>query len=73
VAFLIDAGILIEAERGRLYLGPQDVRRPEETSFLSITTAGELLHGVDRATQPKVREFTRIPGLVVENWGLPAR
>jgi len=138
MAILIDASILIEAERGRLDLEPHVALRPEEASFLSVITASELLHGVCRATQPEVRarrsafvegilerfpllsvdlatarahaqlwaelmaqgtligphdlwlaatciahgltmitanvrEFTRVPGLVVENWGLPAR
>jgi tRNA(fMet)-specific endonuclease VapC len=136
VAVLIDASILIEAERGRLDLEHHVARRPEETSFLSVITASELLHGVHRANQPEVRarrsafvegilerfpllvvdlaaaraharlwaefmsqgtligphdlwlaatciahgltmvtanvrEFTRVPGLMVENWGLP--
>ena len=136
MAVLIDASILIEVERGRLDLEHHVARRPEETSFLSLITASELLHGVHRATRPEVRarrsafvegilerfpllavdlatarahariwaefmsrgtligphdlwlaatciahgltmvtanvrEFTRVPGLVVENWGLP--
>jgi predicted nucleic acid-binding protein len=55
VGVLIDASILIEAERGRLQLEPHVARHPDEESFLSVITASELLHGVYRATQPGVR------------------
>ena len=56
MAVLIDASILIEAERGRLALEPHVLRHPDaEESFLSVITASELLHGVRRATQPDVR------------------
>ena len=55
MAVLIDASILIEAERGRLRLEPHVARHPNEESFLSVITASELLHGVHRATQPDVR------------------
>ncbi len=52
---LIDASILIEAERGRLDLGPHVARRGDEDAFLSVVTASELLHGVHRATDPDIR------------------
>jgi predicted nucleic acid-binding protein len=55
MAVLIDASILIEAERGRLDLEPHVARRGDEEAFLSVVTAGELLHGVHRATLPDVR------------------
>ena len=55
MAVLIDASILIEAERGRLDLEPHVARRPDDESFLSVITASELLHGVHRATQPQQR------------------
>ena len=55
MAVLIDASILIEAERGRLDLEPHVTRHGEEEAFLSVVTASELLHGVHRATQPDVR------------------
>jgi tRNA(fMet)-specific endonuclease VapC len=55
MAVLIDASILIEAERGRLSLEPHVARHGEEEAFLSVVTASELLHGVHRATQPDVR------------------
>lgn len=52
---LIDASILIEAERGRLTLASHVARRSEEESFLSVVTASELLHGVHRAATPARR------------------
>ena len=55
MAVLIDASILIEAERGRLDLEPHVKRHCEEEAFLFVVTAGELLHGVHRATAPDVR------------------
>jgi len=55
VAVLIDASILIEAERGRLDLEPHVARHRDEESFLSVITASELLHGVHRATRADVR------------------
>ena len=55
MAVLIDASILIEAERGRLELGPHVARHADEESFLSVITASELLHGVHRAARPDVR------------------
>jgi predicted nucleic acid-binding protein len=55
MAVLIDASILIEAERGRLELESHVAQRQEEEFFLSVITASELLHGVYRAVQPEVR------------------
>jgi len=55
VAVLIDASILIEAERGRLDLEPHVARRADDESFLSVITASELLHGVHRAVRPDQR------------------
>lgn len=55
MAVLIDASILIEAERGRLELEPHVARHADEESFISVITASELLHGVYRATKPGVR------------------
>ena len=55
MGILIDAGILAEAERGRLDKEPHVARRAEEESFLSVITASELLHGVQRAVKPQRR------------------
>jgi len=52
---LIDASILIEAERGRLDLEPHVARHGEDEAFLSVITASELLHGVHRATDSDIR------------------
>jgi tRNA(fMet)-specific endonuclease VapC len=52
---LIDASILIEAERGRLDIGRHVARHGEDEAFLSVITASELLHGVHRATDPDIR------------------
>lgn len=52
---LIDASILIEAERGRLSLEGLVAKRPDDDSFLSVITASELLHGVHRAVDPQRR------------------
>jgi tRNA(fMet)-specific endonuclease VapC len=55
MAVLIDASILIEAERGRLDLEPHVERRHDEESFVSVITASELLQGVHRSTSANVR------------------
>lgn len=55
MAVLIDASVLIEAERGHLNLEPHVARRADEESFLSVITASELLHGVHRAVRPDQR------------------
>src|SRR5262245_8586193 len=55
MAVLIDASIVIEAERGHLALESHVAQRPEEEFFLSVITASELLHGVHRAVQPEVQ------------------
>ena len=39
MAVLIDASILIEAERGRLHLEPHVARHGEDEAFLSVVTA----------------------------------
>ena len=52
MAVLIDASILIEAERGRLHLEPHVARHGEDEAFLSVVTASELLHGVHAPPGP---------------------
>lgn len=63
---LIDASILIEAERGRLNLEPHVARRSDEESFLSVITASELLHGVHRAqtSQQRARRSAFVEGIL---------
>ncbi len=55
MAVLIDASILIEAERGTLHLQPHVARHQDEECFISVITASELLHGAHRALQPEAR------------------
>ena len=52
---LIDTNVLIEYERGRLYLEPHLAERGQEEFFLSVVSASELLHGVHRAANPQTR------------------
>ena len=54
MAVLIDASILIEAERGRLQLESHVARRQDDEAFLSVITASELLHGVHRALERRL-------------------
>jgi tRNA(fMet)-specific endonuclease VapC len=51
---LIDASVLIAYERGGLDVGEALGGRSDEF-FLSVITASEMLHGVHRATEPRVR------------------
>ncbi len=52
---LIDASILIEAERARLDLAAHVYGREGDEFFLSVVTVSELLHGVHRARAPQQR------------------
>ena len=49
MAALIDASVLIAAERGQLNLDDLAARYAEEDVALSAVTASELLHGLHRA------------------------
>jgi len=49
MAALIDASVLIAAERGQLNLDEVSARFAEEDVALSAVTASELLHGLYRA------------------------
>jgi predicted nucleic acid-binding protein len=55
VGLLIDASVFIEHERGRLDLARVVEGREDEDVFVSVVTASELLHGVHRATDRRVR------------------
>lgn len=52
---LIDASILIDAERGRIDIRSRVQGRGDEEFFLSVVTASELLHGVHRASDEGIR------------------
>ena len=55
MAVLIDTSILIAYERGRLDVTAHVGGKEDETFFLSVISASELLHGVHRAQEPAVR------------------
>jgi tRNA(fMet)-specific endonuclease VapC len=63
---LIDASILIEAERGRLDLAARVTDRPDEEAFVSVITASELLRGVHRAAHAdqRARRAAFVEGLL---------
>jgi predicted nucleic acid-binding protein len=55
VATLIDASVLIAAERGRLNLDAMLAEHGDEEIAIAAITASELLHGVHRAVRTKDR------------------
>jgi tRNA(fMet)-specific endonuclease VapC len=55
MATLIDASVLIAAERGRLDWEAVIVDHAEAEVALAAITASELLHGVHRATSARIR------------------
>jgi tRNA(fMet)-specific endonuclease VapC len=55
MGLLIDASILIQEERGRLDVAQNLQSRPDDEAFLSVVTASELLHGVHRARDERMR------------------
>jgi tRNA(fMet)-specific endonuclease VapC len=63
---LIDASVLIDAERGHLDLAAHVARRPDDDAYLSVVTASELLHGVHRAATAaqRARRSAFVEGLL---------
>jgi tRNA(fMet)-specific endonuclease VapC len=55
MGILIDSSVLIKYERGRIDLREGLLGYEEEEFFLSVITASELLHGVHRARDAKIR------------------
>jgi predicted nucleic acid-binding protein len=55
MATLIDASVLIAAERGRLDLNTVLAQHGREEVAIAAITASELLHGVHRALRPRDR------------------
>lgn len=55
MGFLIDASVLIDHERGRIDLEERVRGREAEPFFVSVVTASELLHGVQRARDRNTR------------------
>ncbi len=74
----IDSDVLIAAERGLLDVAAKIKDRGEEEFFISAITASELLHGVWRAEDAKIRaRRSAFVEWVLENFpilpiGLPA-
>jgi len=54
---LIDASVLIDAERGEFDLDALFARLPDEDFAIAAITASELIHGVLRAGSSKQREL----------------
>ena len=55
MGILIDSSVLIESERGLLDFEAKVRGREDEAFFISVITASELLHGVWRAKEAKIR------------------
>ncbi|GAK57682.1 toxin of toxin-antitoxin system VapC [Candidatus Vecturithrix granuli] len=55
MGILIDTNILIEAEKERIVLTEKIQGRKDDQGFVSVITASELLHGVWRATNLRIR------------------
>jgi predicted nucleic acid-binding protein len=53
MAILIDTSVFVAAERGNLQLG--DVLHADQEYALSVVTAAELLHGLNRATPRRIQ------------------
>src|ERR1017187_3405728 len=56
MGLVIDTGVTIEAERKRLRLSEILGDIPDSECFLSVITLSELLHGVERASTPQLRQ-----------------
>ncbi|MFL6194780.1 MAG: type II toxin-antitoxin system VapC family toxin [Thermoanaerobaculia bacterium] len=54
---LIDSSVLIGYERGRIDLNEGLAGLEEQDLFISVITVSELLHGVHRARDAKIRAF----------------
>jgi tRNA(fMet)-specific endonuclease VapC len=57
---MIDSGIFIAAERGRIDLGALLAEFPGEQIVVSAVTAAELLHGVHRAKDAAMQAKRRL-------------
>ena len=52
---IVDTDIFVAADRGRLNLPELLTSYSERRFYISVITASELLHGVHRANEPKIR------------------
>jgi predicted nucleic acid-binding protein len=65
MGILIDASVLIEAERGRLRLSELAARHGDEDAAISVISVSELLHGVHRLTGARAAKAeTFVEGLI---------
>lgn len=55
MGILIDSNVLIGLERKGVNISTHIEGREEEEIFLSVISASELLHGVHRASAPRIR------------------
>ena len=55
MGILIDSCLLIHFERNETDVSSYVQGRDEEDIFLSVVSASELLHGVHRATDPRIK------------------
>ena len=55
MGYLIDSDVLIEMERGNFPFQKLVKGKEDEELFLSVISASELLHGVNRAKKPENR------------------
>jgi tRNA(fMet)-specific endonuclease VapC len=56
MGLILDSSVLIAAERGRLRFAEFCSAQGDEELFIAAITASELLHGVERAGTPSIRE-----------------
>lgn len=59
MGFLIDSSVLIALEREKLTLEALRMDLMDQIFAISAITASELLHGVHRAVDPRIRENRR--------------
>jgi len=55
MGIIIDSCLLIHFERNETAISNYAQGRDEEDIFLSVVSASELLHGVHRATDPRIK------------------
>lgn len=55
MGIVMDSSVIIDWERGALDLQARIEKREDELFFLSVITASELLHGVHRARDRRIR------------------
>ena len=55
MGILIDTSVLIAYERAQVDLGTRIGDTEDDTAYLSVITASELLHGIWRAVDPNIR------------------